>query len=81
MRLSCLLRRHAAPNPYFARKNGDIWFGECPHCFADVVKSGRKRWGGVPRGYRVVWRPAAPRAIPIPVGDGPVVAYLPSPPV
>lgn len=41
--------------------NGGIGFSRCLGCGADLVKRPGAGWARVPRGYAVVWRPAAER--------------------
>ena len=54
--LICILAGHGA-DPARARWNAGICFGKCVRCGRDVVRSATGQWR-VPRGYRVVWRPA-----------------------
>lgn len=41
--------------------NGGIGFSRCLHCGAELVQRPGAGWAQVPRGYAVVWRPAADR--------------------
>ncbi|WP_311268072.1 hypothetical protein [Sphingobium sp. WCS2017Hpa-17] len=41
--------------------NGGIGFSRCLGCGAELVQRPGTRWARVPRGYAVVWRPAAER--------------------
>lgn len=42
--------------------NGGIGFSRCLHCSAELVQRPGTGWSRVPRGYAVVWRPAAERS-------------------
>ncbi|KQN04207.1 hypothetical protein ASE85_20965 [Sphingobium sp. Leaf26] len=41
--------------------NGGIGFSRCLLCSAELVQRPGARWARVPRGYAVIWRPAAER--------------------
>lgn len=51
--------------------NGGVGFSRCLRCGRALVRRPGARWGAVPRGYAVVWRPAAggrdARARPAPI--------------
>ena len=59
----CLLGRHRPdPRPVC---NAGRWFTRCRRCRRDLLLTEKGRWI-VPRGYRIVWRPASsgpPRGI------------------
>jgi hypothetical protein len=58
MRFECMIGRHiVAPGEVC---NQGFGFSHCEHCERDLVRSNRE-WRTVPRGFRVVWRHAAPR--------------------
>ncbi len=55
--------RHKAPNPYFATRVGDTWFGECPSCLRDVVMHDGGKWQEVPVTQRVRWDRGRPSLV------------------
>jgi hypothetical protein len=57
MSLTCTRGKHEAAER--AVRNQGLEFSRCRRCGRDLVRSGRS-WRGVPRGFRVVWRSAAP---------------------
>lgn len=58
MRHHCIVGQHdIAPG---AVRNQGLEFSHCVSCRRDMVRSSR-RWRPVPRGFRVVWKGAAPR--------------------
>lgn len=54
-RTLCQLFGHK--DPAAGRWNGSYCFGNCRRCGVDLVRTAKSGWH-VPRGYRVVWRPA-----------------------
>ena len=81
MGILCRLGQHsAAPQ---VRANRGASFGRCAGCGCDLILSATG-WRPVPRGYRVVWRNAAPEraadpaqlAFALPEPPGPPAAKL-----
>ena len=67
----CALRGHVPAGDQIEHRG--ISFTRCRRCGADLVRK-RGAWQAVPRGYRVVWRPAAnPAPAPAEVKHGATV--------
>jgi hypothetical protein len=55
----CVLNRHF--NDGAIIENGGARFSKCRSCGIELVEK-NGRWGPVPKGFRIVWRPRAPEA-------------------
>ena len=54
MKLMCTIADHRAVEEQVY--NSGYFFGRCRRCGCDLIRTGRRQWQPVPRGYGVVWK-------------------------